>query len=194
MVMASLAMRVAVSITHMGIDGSYNADALFHHLPAALDIGGNALDTFFGEYRDDIAHNIQGLQQVESHHRFHDVELSWPASAAMVMVMSLPTTWKATWLTTSGHDRVDLARHNGRTGLHGGQVDFVQAAPWSRSHEAQSRGHLGQVNRADFQCSRQSYVDVGILRGINHVFRLLQRQSGVGGNISVTFLYTPRRR
>ena len=58
---------------------------------------------------------------------------------------------KATWLITSGDDRVYLAGHDGRTVLFGRQVDLAKAGAGAGGHQAQVIGHFGKAQGAGAQ-------------------------------------------
>ncbi len=64
---------------------------------------------------------------------------SWPASAAMVMVTSLPITSKATWLTTSGITGLTLPGMIEEPACTGGQVDLAEAGARARRRAAAGR-------------------------------------------------------
>jgi hypothetical protein len=70
---------------------------------------------------------LDALEQAVGDDRLEGIQLQLSASAAMVMVTSLPMTSKAIWFTTSGNHRIDLARHDRRAGGARRQADLVQA-------------------------------------------------------------------
>ncbi len=73
-----------------------------------------------------------------------------------------------------GNHRIDLAGHNGRSRLHGRQVDFVQAATRSRGHPAQVVADFGNLNGGPFHGGRHLGKSAGILGGLHQVGRPAQ--------------------
>ena len=56
-------------------------------------------------------------------------------------------TWKQTWFTISGIDGLIFPGMIDEPGLHGGQLDLVDAGARSHDHQAQVARDLAQVDR-----------------------------------------------
>ena len=80
---------------------------------------------------------------------------SCPASAAMVIVTSLPMTSKATWLTTSGITGLTLPGMIEDPAWTGGQIDLAEAGARARGQQPQVVADLGQLHGAPLEHAGQ---------------------------------------
>ena len=76
------------------------------------------------------------------------------------------------------HDRIDFARHDGRTGLTGRQLQFVEAAARTGSHEAEVVGHLDEHESRSFHIARYFGKDI---RVIGHIDEVAGRDEDITG-------------
>ena len=96
----------------------------------------------------------------------------------MVMVMSLPMTRNATWLTDLRNDRVHLARHDGRAVLPRREIDLAEAGARPGRHETKVIGNFRERHRARFDSARHRHERVRVLRGVDEIARLCELHAG----------------
>ena len=100
-----------------------------------------------------------------------------PAAPAKATAASLPITWAQIWQTTSGSDRVDLARHDRRARLQVRDVDLGQPGPRARSHQPQVVADLVQADRDRAQHSARGDQSVARSGRLEMIAGLGERQS-----------------
>ncbi len=83
-------------------------------------------DAFFVERFDRFAQNLQTFEKRVSRVRHHDVELQLPGFGAKGERGVLADDVKTDHVDHLRHAGIDLARHDRRTGLRGGQLDLVK--------------------------------------------------------------------
>ena len=72
-----------------------------------------------------------------------------------------------------GNDRIHLSRHNGRAGLHGGQIDFSQSATRAGSQQTQVITYLIHLD-SHKMCIRDSVL-IMICFDVNRIFSVAVR-------------------
>ena len=72
-------------------------------------------------------------------------------------------------------NRVDLSRHDRGTVLHRRQVDLAEAGARTAGQKTQIVAHLGKVDGAGLERTRNIHKAVEVLRSIKQILRLHQR-------------------
>src|SRR5690606_14121072 len=98
---------------------------------------------------------------------------SWPASAAIVTVRSLPTTWWQTWVTTSGMTGFTLPGMMLEPGCMGGNE--ISPRPAGRALVV---ADLGELGRDPLEHARELDEHARVRRGLDEVGAGDERQAG----------------
>ncbi len=81
------------------------------------------------------------------------------------------------------HAGIDLARHDGRAGLHRRQTDLVQSGARSRCQQSQVVGDAAQVDRRTAQGRGERQERVHVLHGFEQVGAAGERKAGCQGKL-----------
>ena len=115
----------AVGVSDVGLEGCHDADAVLNLFLAVLPVGLDALDTFDAEGAEGAAHPCGGLYERLDHHGLHYVELELGGLGSHGHCEVIADNLEADLVDHLGDDRIDLAGHDGRTGLLGRQLDLL---------------------------------------------------------------------
>ena len=94
-----------------------------------------------------------------------------------------PHHLKADLVDHFGNGRIDLARHDRRSGLHGRQLDLVDARARAHHHDAQVAGDLAQVDREDAHRRAEPGHVTHALHELDPVFSHAQLETGDGAQV-----------
>lgn len=127
---------------------------------------------------DSVGQILHGVEEVEGHDRFHDVQFELAVFDAQADGHVIADDLVARLVEDFSHDRIDFARHDGRTGLTGRQLQFVEAAARTGSHEAEVVGHLDEHESRSFHIARYFGKDI---RVIGHIDEVAGRDEDITG-------------
>ena len=150
---------------------------------AARDVGAQARQAQAGERGDRRLEEADRFQQGVRHHGHHHVqlELSGPRRPGDRLVA--PQDLEADHVEHLAHHRVDLARHDRRPGLHGGQLDLRDPGRGARGQEAQVVGDLPEVERQIAQRAGHVREIGGAHRDLDQVGRGAEPQACLPGQL-----------
>ena len=94
---------------------------------------------------------------------------SWPASAAKVMVTSLPITSKATWLTTSGITGLTLPGMIDEPACRAGRLISPKPGARAGGEQPQVVAGLRQLHRDPLEHARELHEGAAVLRRLDEV-------------------------
>ena len=101
-----------------------------------LLVDGDAEDTLLGEGVDGIGQPGNALEDALGDDGLHHIELQLSVLGSNGYGSIVADHLEAGLVDHLRDDRINLARHDRRTRSHGGQVDLVQTATRTGSHEA----------------------------------------------------------
>ena len=159
-------------------EGRDDADAVVDPGLAGFFVGLDAFEQVFDEGVDSVGQILHGVEEVEGHDRFHDVQFELAVFDAQADGHIVADDLVARLVENFSHDRIDFARHDGRTGLTGRQLQFVEAAARTGSHEAEVVGHLDEHERRSFHIARYFGEDI---RVIGHIDEVAGRNEDIAG-------------
>ena len=171
----------ALFVADMGQEGRDDADAVVYPVLALFFIRFQAFQQFFIECVHSVCEETEGIENVVGNDRFHDVQFQLAVLAGQADGGIVADDLVAGLVQHFRNHRVHLARHDGRTGLPGGQLDFIEAAAGAGSHEADVVGHLDEGEGCHLQGRRDFGVAVGAVRGVHQVrrrFEMVAREVG----------------
>ena len=150
-------------------EGRDDADAVVDPGLAGFFIGLDTFEQVFDKGMDSIGQILHGVEEIESHDRFHDIQLELAVFDAQADSHVVADDLVTRLVEDFCHDRIDFARHDGRTRLTSRQFQFVEAAAWTGSHEAEIVGHLDEHEGRSFHVARYFSKDVRIIGHVDEV-------------------------
>ena len=134
-----------------------------------LTVDGDAVDTLRAQ---DLHHVLQpgdGLEDTLGDDRFHHVELQLTCLGSKGHSGVVADHFEANLVRYFRNNRVHFARHDGTTRSHRRQVDLMQAATRTGSHQTQVITHLTQFNGQALERSGIADVRTCIRSSLNQV-------------------------
>ena len=119
------------------IEGSNDADTVLYHLVAALLVDGDAEDTLRSQSLDSVLHPCQALEEALGDDRLHYVQLQLTSLCCEAYSSIVTDYLEANLVGYLRDNRVHLTWHDRRTWCLGREIDFVQTAARTRSHQTE---------------------------------------------------------
>ena len=129
-------------VANDGVEHGDDADAAFNQLAATLYVGHDAFDAVLAQGVKAVGEQVDGLEEAVGDDGFHHVQFELTVVGGKGDGHVVADHLIAHLVHHFGDDRVDLARHDGRTGLAFGQVDLVEAAARAGTHQTEVVAHL----------------------------------------------------
>ena len=188
--MQSLA-RVIALVGHFGADlvaemrlqKRHDAAGVHHHLGGAFCVGRDAVNALRAQTVTGVADDLHGGEQSERDHGFHDVEFELAGRSSEHHGGVETDGEEAGLVRHFGDHGVDLARHDGGTGLQLRQIDFSQTATGTGSEQTHVIANLRELHRQALDSGGQGDVGTAVARGGDQVFAVLESKAGQFGEL-----------
>src|SRR5271166_1698012 len=125
------------------VERGNEADRILHVGEAAFAVGFNAGDAARVKYDRSVAQQGEAKKQVKGDDRLRHVQLKFTGLAGHRNGNVGTDDLEADLVNDFGDHRVHFAGHDGRAGLHRGQVDFVKSATRTGREPAQVVADFG---------------------------------------------------
>ena len=149
----------------------HDADAAVEPRLAAGLVGLEIDEQLVDEGVDAVREAVQRAEEIVRDHRLHDVKLELAVLHAERHREIMRDRLIARLIEHLGDHGIDLARHDGGTGLPLRQLEFRQAAARAARHEAEVVRHLDEHERRRLERARHLGEDIRIVRRVDEVLR-----------------------
>ena len=156
-------------VAYVGVEGGDDAYGVLHHFVAMVGVDGDALDALGAQGVDGVAQPGDALEYAFGDDGLHDVELELAGLGCECYGGVVAYHLEADLVGHFGDDGIHLTGHDGGTGSHGGQVDFMKAAPGAGSHETQVVAGLGELDGEALEGCGIGDVCAGVGGGLHEV-------------------------
>src|SRR5271165_418736 len=157
----------ALFVAKHRVERGNEADRILDVGEAAFAVGFNAGDAARVKYDGSVTQQGKAEKQVECDDRFSHVQLKFACLAGHGDRNVGADDLEADLVNDLGDHGVHFAGHDGRAGLHRGQVEFVKSATWTRREPAQIVADFGQLHCGSFHHAAYQCEFAGILRSLN---------------------------
>src|SRR5699024_6057636 len=151
-----------------GHDGWGRLSEVLHTLSVWL----NAVDQALSEDARGISQQTGRFENVACHHRDEDVELELALGTTEGNRSIVADNLCGNLSCGLTQNRVDLARHDGRTWLQIWKVNFSETSQWARAHQTDIVGDLVQGNSDDAHCAGELDQCVAVCLSLEVVLSL----------------------
>ena len=124
---ADFADLVAVVMADKRIQVGNDADGVQHIGGTGFAVGGNAVHAFVGQIHAGIAQQRDTFKNRLRNYGFHHIELQLSGFGGEGYGSVVADHFEAHLIHDFRNHGIDFGGHDGRTGLHFGQVDFLDA-------------------------------------------------------------------
>ena len=167
--------------------------------PAFFLIGRDAVYTQGTQRIETIHQQIGRFETALGHDRFHRIQFHLGRFTTHSYTKVVTYYFIVNLIHHFGNNRIDLTRHNGRTGLHGRQIDFAQPATRAGCQKAQVIAYLihfysytahsrrvtyqtRSVGSSSYQIIGQTDIQSGNLPESRYAFACIFRLGGDSGS------------
>ena len=162
-------------VTDNRVEGCDDTNRVLDRLEVVLAIDGDTVDTFLAQDGHHVLQPGDGLEDTLGDDRFHHIELELSCLGRKSDGGVVADNLEANLVGDLRDDRIDLSRHDGTTRRHWRQVNLVQTAARTGSHQTQVVAHLTQFDRQTLEGRGIADVRTGVRSSLYEVAGQLKR-------------------